>query len=321
MLMGPTACGKTALAMALYDILPIDIISVDSALVYRDMNIGTGKPTTAELIKAPHALVDIRDPADIYSAADFCLDARQAIIDSIANDRIPLLVGGTMMYFKSLLEGLADMPAANVKVREVIFAEAERRGWPALHRQLHDIDPAYANTIHPNHSQRISRGLEVYYISGKTMSSYRHQQYANPTISLLQDDYDIIQIALLPTDRSALHRRIEKRFETMLADGLIDEVQSLFQRPEITAELPSMRTVGYRQVWQYLNAESDYDTMLLRCIAATRQLAKRQLTWLRRWPNLHHVMVELFPDNDDKLSRELAETIHRIRLFLPIRKF
>ena len=319
--MGPTACGKTALAMALHEILPIDIISVDSALVYRGMNIGTGKPTAAELAKAPHALVDIRDPVDSYSAADFCLDARQAIIDSVANDRIPLLVGGTMMYFKALLEGLTDMPAADAKVREAILIEAKRRGWPALHRQLHDIDPAYANTIHPNHSQRISRGLEVYYIGGKTMSSYRHQRYVNPTTPLLQDDYQIIQIALLPSDRSALHRCIAKRFETMLTSGLVDEVQSLFQRPDITAELPSMRTVGYRQVWQYLNAESDYDTMLLRGIAATRQLAKRQLTWLRRWPNLHHVMVELFPDNDDKLSRELAETIHRIRLFLPIRKF
>ena len=321
MLMGPTACGKTALAMALSEILPIDIISVDSALVYRGMDIGTGKPTAAELAKAPHALVDIRDPADSYSVADFCLDARQTIIDSIANDRIPLLVGGTMMYFKALLEGLADMPAANATVREAIFAEAERQGWPALHRQLHDIDPAYANTIHPNHSQRISRGLEVYYISGKTMSNYRHQQYVNSTTPLLQDDYKIIQIALLPSDRSALHQCIEKRFKAMLASGLVDEVQSLFRRPDITAELPSMRTVGYRQVWQYLNAESDYDTMLLKGVAATRQLAKRQLTWLRRWPNLHNVVVELFAGNDDKVSQEIADAIHRIQLFLPIREF
>ena len=307
--------------MALHDVLPVDIISVDSALIYRGMNIGTAKPTPAELAKAPHALIDIRDPADSYSVAEFCCDAQQTIADSIANNRIPLLVGGTMMYFKALLDGLADMPATDTKVRTAIAAEAAEQGWPELHRRLLEIDPDYGRTIHPNHSQRISRGLEVYYSSGKTMSSYRHQQHIGNTSPVLNERYQVTQIALLPNDRDVLHQRIAKRFDAMLSLGFIDEVKSLFQRGDLTAELPSIRTVGYRQAWQYLSGENDYDTMVEKSIVATRQLAKRQLTWLRSWPNLNKITMELSSDNNDKNNEELqqvAEAVKKMVRFLPI---
>ena len=318
-LMGPTACGKTALAMALHHLLPVDVISVDSALVYRGMDIGTAKPTAVERAKVPHALVDICDPADSYNVADFCRDAQQAVVDSIAKNRIPLLVGGTMMYFKALLEGLASMPATDVNVRAAIAAEATKQGWPALHRQLSEIDPDYARTIHPNHSQRISRGLEVYHVGGKTMSSYRHQQRMTTTAPVLTERYQVIQIALLPNDRSALHQRIEKRFEIMLTRGFVDEVRLLFQRRDLMAESPSVRTVGYRQVWQYLDADYDYEAMVTKSIAATRQLAKRQLTWLRRWPNLNNLIVELPLNDDFEEGQQIAKIASQILRFLPIK--
>jgi len=316
MLMGPTACGKTTLAMALHRVLPVDIISVDSAMVYRGMNIGTAKPTPDELASVPHALVDIREPANSYSVAEFCNDAGRAITASIASHRIPLLVGGTMMYFKALLEGLAEMPATDTNVRAEIAATALKQGWPALHRQLLTIDPDYARTIHPNHSQRISRALEVYYTSGKTMSSYR-RQHVTAAGAALHERYRIIQIGLLPSDRRALHQCIARRFESMLASGFIAEVESLWRGRGLSAKLPSLRTVGYRQLWQYLNGDYDYDTMVAKGIAATRQLAKRQLTWLRRWPDLHCVTVQS-PGDDANIDCQIAKMVDQIVPLLPI---
>lgn len=296
-LMGPTASGKTDLAIALSQKLPVDIISVDSAMVYRGMDIGTAKPSADELMLAPHYLMDICDPAEPYSAADFCSDAEHQIQHSHRQGRIPLLVGGTMMYFKALSAGLADMPAADPGLRSEIEAQAAARGWPALHRELQIIDPDYAAELHPNHSQRISRGLEVYYASGQTMSALRATQEAT---RLLANRYQLLQVALLPEDRAILHSRIEQRFLKMLEQGFIDEVISLRHRHDLHAGLPSMRAVGYRQLWLYLDqldqlstlySLSVHDTPLYKemvssAVAATRQLAKRQLTWLRKWPAL-----------------------------------
>lgn len=291
--MGPTASGKTDLAMALCDHLPADIISVDSTLVYRDMDIGTAKPTADELQRYPHRLVNICDPAEPYSAADFCRDAETEIDKIVASGRIPILAGGTMMYFKALLDGLADMPEADPQIREAIAREAQAMGWPALHQQLQEIDPDYAAQLHPNHSQRISRALEVYRMSGKTMTQYRQEQQVqdNDTLRLFANRYRVTQLALLPKDRTLLHQRIKERFLLMLEQGLIDEVEALHRRTDLHLDLPSMRAVGYRQVWQYLDSDYNYDTMVEKGIAATRQLAKRQLTWLRGWPDLTPLAV------------------------------
>lgn len=312
--MGPTASGKTDLAMALCDRMPADIISVDSALVYRGMDIGTAKPTTEELNQYPHRLVNVCDPAQPYSAADFCFDAEAAIRESVANNRVPILVGGTMMYFKALLDGLADMPESDPDVREAIANEAREQGWPSLHRQLQEIDPEYANQLHPNHSQRISRALEVYRISGKTMTQCRQEQHRldKNDAGLLISRHQIIQLALLPTDRSLLHKRIEKRFLLMLEQGLIDEVEGLRQRVDLHLDLPSMRAVGYRQVWQYLEGDYNYATMVDKGVAATRQLAKRQLTWLRGWKDLTVIPVE-----ESMHCHTLQKNVEFILNFLP----
>ncbi len=293
-LMGPTAAGKTDLAIALRQHLPVELISVDSALVYRGMDIGAAKPSPELLAAVPHRLVDIRDPAEPYSAAEFVRDARQAMVEITAAGRVPLLVGGTMMYFKALLDGLADMPSADPGVRAAIEREALEKGWPWLHRQLAEVDPETAAELHPNHSQRIQRALEVYRSTGKPLSRFkREQREGGSDIGSLNGDYRAVQLALLPHHRGVLHQRIEQRFKQMLAQGFEEEVRALHRRGDLHADLPAMRAVGYRQMWQYLEGEVDATQMVAMALAATRQLAKRQLTWLRGWPDLH----ELFIDN------------------------
>lgn len=290
--MGPTASGKTDLAMALSDRIRTQLISVDSALVYQNMDIGTAKPNRDELSRYPHALIDICDPVEPYSVAEFCRDAKQAIDQAVSEGKIPILVGGTMMYFKALMEGLAEMPETDPKVRDEVTREAEQLGWPEMHRQLAVIDPEYAAQLHPNHSQRISRALEVYRMSGKTMTQHRTEQHNNHgEDNVFEREYRLLQFGLIPEDRAWLHQRIAQRFERMLEQGFIDEVQALRQRGDLHLDLPSMRSVGYRQVWQCLDGEYDKNTMLEKGIIATRQLAKRQLTWLRGWPNLVTISV------------------------------
>ncbi|MGP1832298.1 tRNA (adenosine(37)-N6)-dimethylallyltransferase MiaA [Shewanella frigidimarina] len=278
-LMGPTASGKTALAIDMATQYNCEIISVDSALIYRDMNIGSAKPSAEELEMAPHKLIDILDPSESYSAADFRRDALLAIEDIISRGKTPLLVGGTMMYFKALLEGLSPLPSADEAIRQQILAQAQTEGWEALHQELCNIDPVAGERIHPNDPQRLSRALEVYRISGKTMTELTQTKSA-----VLP--YDVVQFAIAPNDRKVLHELIAKRFNIMLEQGFIEEVARLKARDDLHLELPSMRCVGYRQCWQYLDNEFDHATMVEKATAATRQLAKRQLTWLRSWPDL-----------------------------------
>ncbi|HEY8940269.1 MAG TPA: tRNA (adenosine(37)-N6)-dimethylallyltransferase MiaA [Cellvibrio sp.] len=296
-LMGPTASGKTDLAISLRQHLPVELISVDSTLVYRGMDIGTAKPSDAELAVAPHRLIDIRDPSAPYSVADFLADAEREIIDIHNAGKIPLLVGGTMLYFRALLDGLAEMPAADAEVRAQIEREAEEFGWPHIHRQLAAVDPHTAAEIHPNHSQRVSRALEVYRVSGKTMSQLRELQSLQASAGSFSDRYDVCQLAIAPRDRSILHKRIELRFKTMLEKGLIDEVRALYERGDLHKDLPAIRAVGYRQVWDYFDGIWNYSEMTERGIIATRQLAKRQFTWLRGWStsantDLHWIFTE-----------------------------
>ncbi|MGM3190759.1 tRNA (adenosine(37)-N6)-dimethylallyltransferase MiaA [Dickeya dadantii subsp. dieffenbachiae] len=275
-IMGPTASGKTALAMALRERLPVELISVDSALIYRGMDIGTAKPSQEELARAPHRLLDILDPAEAYSAADFRRDALQAMAEITAAGRIPLLVGGTMLYFKALLEGLSPLPSADAQVRQEIEERARIEGWEALHRQLSVIDPVSAARIHPNDPQRLSRALEVFFVSGNTLTELtKTSGEALP--------YRVHQFAIAPATRELLHERIALRFRQMLESGFETEARALFARPDLNPALPSIRCVGYRQMWSYLSGEIDYDEMVYRGICATRQLAKRQMTWLRGW--------------------------------------
>ncbi|RPA64252.1 tRNA (adenosine(37)-N6)-dimethylallyltransferase MiaA [Shewanella frigidimarina] len=278
-LMGPTASGKTALAIDMATQYNCEIISVDSALIYRNMNIGSAKPSAEELEMAPHKLIDILDPGESYSAADFRRDALLAIEDIISRGKTPLLVGGTMMYFKALLEGLSPLPSADEAIRQQILAQAQTEGWEALHQELCNIDPVAGERIHPNDPQRLSRALEVYRISGKTMTELTQTKSAALP-------YDVVQFAIAPNDRKVLHELIAKRFNIMLEQGFIEEVARLKARDDLHLELPSMRCVGYRQCWQYLDNEFDHATMVEKATAATRQLAKRQLTWLRSWPDL-----------------------------------
>ncbi|MCP2075912.1 UNVERIFIED_ORG: tRNA dimethylallyltransferase [Pseudomonas lini] len=290
-LMGPTAAGKTDLAIELTKVLPCELISVDSALVYRGMDIGTAKPSKELLAEFPHRLIDILDPAEAYSAADFRRDALQAMADITARGKIPLLVGGTMLYYKALVDGLADMPAADPEVRAQIEEEAARLGWQALHEQLAAIDPESAARIHPNDPQRLSRALEVYRVSGQSMTALRQRQSAQSTEAaasgLQQLPYTVANLAIAPANRQVLHRRIEQRFTLMLEQGFIDEVVALRERSDLHAGLPSIRAVGYRQVWDYLDGKLTSAEMQERGIIATRQLAKRQFTWLRSWTDLH----------------------------------
>ncbi len=278
-LMGPTASGKTALAIELVKRLPCDIISVDSALIYRGMDIGTAKPTAEELAQAPHRLLDIRDPFQTYSAADFRQDALREIEAIVAQGRIPLLVGGTMLYYKALLEGLSPLPAADPVIRQAIEAEASLSGWEALHAQLQSIDPVAAARIHPNDPQRLSRALEVYRISGQTLTELTQTKGE-------QLPYRTLQFAIAPTDRELLRQRIAERFHLMLSQGFEQEVRALYERGDLNADLPSIRCVGYRQMWEYLDGQISYDEMVYRGIVATCQLAKRQMTWLRSWQNV-----------------------------------
>ncbi|UVM73143.1 tRNA (adenosine(37)-N6)-dimethylallyltransferase MiaA [Pseudomonas alvandae] len=290
-LMGPTAAGKTDLAIELTKVLPCELISVDSALVYRGMDIGTAKPSKELLAEFPHRLIDILDPAEAYSAADFRRDALQAMAEITARGKIPLLVGGTMLYYKALVDGLADMPAADPEVRAQIEEEAARLGWQALHEQLAAIDPESAARIHPNDPQRLSRALEVYRVSGQSMTALRQRQSSQSTEAaasgLQQLPYTVANLAIAPADRQVLHRRIEQRFTLMLEQGFIDEVVALRERSDLHAGLPSIRAVGYRQVWDYLDGKLTSAEMRERGIIATRQLAKRQFTWLRSWTDLH----------------------------------
>lgn len=285
-IMGPTASGKTALACALYDELDCELISVDSALVYKDMNIGTAKPTAEELARYPHHLIDIRDPSEPYSAADFREDVLRVMADVTARGKIPVLVGGTMLYFKFLLEGAADLPEANETVRKQIEDEAAEKGWPAIHEQLAQVDPESAARLNPNDPQRVQRALEVYRVTGKTLTEHwaQQQQQSIP--------YNVVQFAICPKERKTLHERIELRFEQMLKEGFVDEVRALYQRGDLHEDLPAIRAVGYRQVWEYLDGKLSYDEMVFKGVVATRQLAKRQVTWLRSWKNLHWLESE-----------------------------
>ncbi|WP_413665829.1 tRNA (adenosine(37)-N6)-dimethylallyltransferase MiaA [Microbulbifer sp. CNSA002] len=306
--MGPTASGKTDLAMALADRLPVELISVDSALVYRGLDIGSAKPSVEELAAYPHRLIDVCDPSESYSAGRFRKDALEAMAEITAAGKVPLLVGGTMLYFRALLEGMAKLPEADAAVRAEIEARAEREGWPALHAELAQVDPQLAAELHPNHSVRIERGLEVYRLTGVPLSQLRREQEAGG----IQEQYQVCQMAIMPRDRSLLHQRIELRFRKMLAAGFIDEVQGLLDRGDLHEDLPAIRAVGYRQVWQHLQGQTDYDDMVAAGIAATRQLAKRQLTWLRRWPDL----LTLYTQDEQGGVRENDEILAEALKFL-----
>ena len=277
-LLGPTASGKTAAALALAAQRPIEIISVDSALVYRQMDIGTAKPTAEERAIAPHHLIDIVDPANAYSAAEFRADALRLTAEIHARGRLPLLVGGTMLYYKALTQGLNDLPAADANVRAQLDADAARDGWPALHARLAAVDPATAARLAPNDSQRIQRALEVFMLTGVAMSTLLAAPARTDDAAA---DWRFVPVALEPSDRSVLHARIERRFDAMLENGFVDEVVKLRERGDLSPEMPSMRCVGYRQVWEYLDGAVDYATMRDKGVFATRQLCKRQLTWLR----------------------------------------
>lgn len=281
--MGPTASGKTDLAIELARARNCELVSVDSALVYRGLDIGSAKP------EYPHHLVDIRDPAQAYSAADFVRDAHRLAADIVSRGRTPLLVGGTMLYFKAFLEGLSDMPAADAGIRREIEAEAAVRGWPALHARLAEVDPAAAARIHPNHSQRLARALEVYRASGVTMTDWQQRQ---PGLPRAAEHYTVLQMAISPVNRVVLHLRISKRFEQMMAAGLLAEVKALRARGDLGPDLPAVRAVGYRQLWQHLAGECSLEAAVENAIAATRQLAKRQLTWLRNWPDLNWLYTD-----------------------------
>jgi tRNA dimethylallyltransferase len=300
--MGPTASGKSALAMALASRFPVEIISVDSAQVYRGMNIGTAKPSAAERTAVPHHLIDIIDPTKAYSAGRFRSDALGLMREITARGRTPLLVGGTMLYFKALREGLSELPDSDREIRAEIDSEAAERGWPAMHAKLAEVDPQTAARLKPNDAQRIQRALEIYRASGRPMS----RQLGRKKAAALP--FRLIELTLVPSDRGALHRRIEERFDAMLERGLIEELQGLRKRFALRPELPSMRCVGYRQAWQFLEGEFDRDELRNRGIFATRQLAKRQLTWLRATPakNFDSFVPRLIPAVTAFVERELV---------------
>ena len=279
--MGPTASGKTALACELFDSLPCELISVDSALVYKELNIGSAKPSAAEQARYPHHLIDIRDPSEPYSAMDFRADALKLMEEITARGKIPVLVGGTMLYFKFLLEGAANLPVADDKIRGQIESDAQENGWPYVHEQLAKVDPESAQRLNPNDPQRIQRALEVFLITGKTLSQHWREQEQEPF------PYRVVQFAICPQDRKVLHQRIELRFKQMLEQGFIEEVKALQARGDLHEDLPAIRAVGYRQAWDYLHGKLSYDEMVFKGVVATRQLAKRQITWLRSWSNLH----------------------------------
>lgn len=280
-LMGPTAAGKTDLAVELVRNLPCDIVSVDSAMVYCGMDIGTAKPGPDILAAAPHRLIDIRDPAETYSAAEFCEDARREVAEIHAAGRIPLLVGGTGLYFRAFEQGLAAMPGASHHVRQRLTAEAATQGWEALHARLAAVDPDSAERIHPNDPQRLQRALEVYELTGRPLSEWWSAAAGEPI------GHDLIKLVVAPAEREVLRQRARQRFHAMLEAGLVEEVRALFERGDLDPAMASMRMVGYRQIWRYLAGELDYQNMITHAIAATRQLAKRQLTWFRSEEDAH----------------------------------
>ena len=279
-IMGPTASGKTDLAVELMNKYPCELISVDSALIYKGMDIGTAKPDEQTLARAPHRLISFLDPAESYSAADFRRDALREMKEVTAAGKIPILVGGTMLYYRALEFGLADMPEADPEIRAALTKEAEEHGWQVLHDRLASIDPTSAARIHPNDPQRLQRALEVYQLTGITMTEH-HQRAAKDALP-----YRLLKIALVPSDREWLRQRASLRFDLMLKTGFMEEVEKLYQRDDLHAKLPSIRCVGYRQAWEFLDGKTDFNEMKNRAIVATRQLAKRQLTWLRSEENL-----------------------------------
>jgi tRNA dimethylallyltransferase len=298
-LMGPTASGKTPLAIELVQRFPCEIISVDSAMIYRGMNIGTAKPDAETLRVAPHRLIDICDPSESYSAGRFREDVLREIHNIISDGKIPLLVGGTMMYFRVLLQGIANLPRADEALRAELTERAGREGWDALHAWLATVDAAAAARIHVNDAQRIQRALEVFLLTGKPISELQRDD-TSPL-----DGYNVLQIGLMPSVRQSLHDRIAQRFQLMLQQGFIDEVTCLYERGDLSPELPSIRSVGYRQAWDYLAGVDNEKTMQEKAIAATRQLAKRQITWLRTWENCQLLDTEV-PGLLDRAS-ELIE--------------
>ena len=304
-LMGPTATGKTDIAVSLFKQYPIDIISVDSAMVYKGMDIGTAKPSKELLNEVPHRLIDICEPDETYSAARFRVDALQNIEEIHSQNRIPLLVGGTGLYFRTLETGISDLPDADTKVRQRLELEAGEVGWEVMHSRLAEIDPDSAERIHPNDPQRIQRALEIYEISGRSMTDH----YNNGAVSPFP--FEVIKIILNPGDRSILHERIKHRFLKMLDDGFIEEVRTFHKDDRFSGSLPAMRMVGYRQIWNYLDGETNYEEMVERGIVATRQLAKRQMTWLRKEEN------GIWLDSDepglvDKIQGILCEKAHLV---------
>ena len=300
-LLGPTASGKSDLAMKLTSHLPVELVSVDSALVYRDMNIGTAKPDAEILRQYPHHLVDIRNPDQVYSAADFRSEVLTLMSAISERGNIPLLVGGTMLYFKVLIEGIASMPAADSAIREKIAREAKTGGWQKVHQRLAEVDPESAARIHPNDPQRLQRALEIWELTGESMTQLHKKQQ-----NLVSLPFSVCQLAIIPSDRADLHRIIAARFEQMIKDGFIEEVEHLREKYDLNAELPSIKSVGYRQVWQYLEGEVDRKVMQERAIIATRQLAKRQFTWLRGWSNLREIPL---PEVNEALKIIQASSI------------
>ncbi|WP_404413484.1 tRNA (adenosine(37)-N6)-dimethylallyltransferase MiaA [Vreelandella aquamarina] len=300
-LMGPTAAGKTEAAMALHDQCGCELISVDSAMVYRGLDIGSAKPSPEELRRAPHRLIDIRDPADTYSAADFRTDALQEMRQISASGKVPLLVGGTMLYFKHLLEGVGNLPSSSPEVRAELEQVLANDGLAALHARLMQVDPIAGQRIHPNDPQRTLRALEVYLLAGRPMSELWDEQMVTPF------PWRVVTLVLAPEERSFLHQRIALRFRQMLAQGLIDEVSALRKRNDLHAGLPALKSVGYRQVWEHLEGRYDRRRLEEQGIIATRQLAKRQLTWLRSWKNACWFNIQK-ADTLDKMLKLVRES-------------
>lgn len=310
-LMGPTASGKSALAFALAECLPVEIVSVDATQVYHGLDIGSAKPSVEEQTRVIHHLIDIRDPSEVYSAAEFRRDALAAIADIVSRDKIPLLVGGTMLYFNTLIKGLADLPQADKNIRAAIDKEAQAVGWPAMHQQLAQVDPVTSARLHPNHSQRIARALEIYRITGQPMSVL-HAKQQTECGGKLEDDYELSQFALT-LSRERLHQRIDQRFNQMLDQGLEAEVKALKNRGDLNLSLPAIRSVGYRQMWSYLHGDYSFADMVEKAKAATRQLAKRQTTWLRSWENLQHIDTQDSTGNLLKIKQIRDQTLNSFK--------
>lgn len=303
-IMGPTASGKTALGLALSQQLNGEIISVDSALVFRSMDIGTAKPSKEELALCPHHLIDIIEPTAVYSASAFCHATINLMHDITARGKTPILVGGTMMYFNALLNGLHALPASDRDIRADIEQQADQHGWAFIHKKLEKVDPQSAQRIHPNDPQRLQRALEIYLLSGKTMTEHLERPKVKPNLP-----FDVVQIALSPRERSSLHQKIVERFEIMLSNGFEAEVCALRSRKDLHLGLPSMRTVGYRQMWQYFDGTLSYAEMKEKAIIATRQLAKRQFTWLKGWHNVNWIYTDSL-DGVRKQNRCLKQVQH-----------